>query len=546
MYFRSVNIFLFLIFLAVISVHGGVVINEAMVNEPGSATTLEWIELYNDSENEAYLHTYKLKIGDYRITLPELNPLLQPGEYYIVCRRLYTSGSTPGFEGVWGDSSGYWGDSEYEQSLRTPFDESFSLPNTSGTIELVNFLEEVISEFTWYEEGLDGVSWERVSPDELSIGQSVDYESATPGFMNSLTPVGNDLALDQVQVVSSKGDARLIFTITNRGETATGSTEFTLYEVLSDHFEIPLDVIEIPEIESGYTVQITETYNFDGLYIYLKAVLPSDDRDRNNEFEFRATGVEYPPIVINEVMANPTLGLKTEWVEIKNIYSEPFDLNGWQIGDELSLFMISDSALIINPDEYMVLADSSTLFLDFYTMFTGLCQQPERWSTLNNNGDNVRLIDDYGITAAEFEYASAYDSNYTWSRNEEGLQSDIWGRSDTKGGSPGKKNRVLIKPDASGLTVTIAPTHISPDGDGYQDEAEIMVEAPEGNGYEMKIYDKQGRVVKTFIDGASWLQPVYYWDGRSDGGNRQPIGIYILYFEVTGVESVKKPIVIAR
>jgi hypothetical protein len=35
-------------------------------------------------------------------------------------------------------------------------------------------------------------------------------------------------------------------------------------------------------------------------------------------------------------------------------------------------------------------------------------------------------------------------------------------------------------------------------------------------------------------------------DGRSDGGNRLPIGIYILFFEAVGVESLKEPIVIAR
>jgi flagellar hook assembly protein FlgD len=53
-------------------------------------------------------------------------------------------------------------------------------------------------------------------------------------------------------------------------------------------------------------------------------------------------------------------------------------------------------------------------------------------------------------------------------------------------------------------------------------------------------------VVKTFLDGQSSLQAEFAWDGKSDDGKQQPIGIYIVYFEAVGVESTKTTVVIAR
>ncbi|MDH4155775.1 MAG: lamin tail domain-containing protein [candidate division Zixibacteria bacterium] len=522
-----------------------VVVNEVMANEPGSSTTLEWIELYNDSPNIALLYTYYMMVGSARISFVTDSTRLDPYEYYIVCRRLLASGSTPGFESEWGDSSGFWGDTEYEQSMQTPLDVPFSLVNSGGSIQLYNLLNQVQSEFIWTEDGRDGYSWERILPGGPEMAQSVDGQGSTPGFVNSVTPLGNDLALDDVQVRPLGGPVRLTFIVTNRGTIAAAGAGLELSQIVHG-FEVPFDVLDIPDLESGVSALIINTYELDGLYVNMKAALPDDDRSRNNEKAFTATGSDYPPVILNEILANPRLGLESEWVEIKSRHYAAVDLRDWMIGDALSAYVISDSSLILNSGEYFVLVADAEKFADFYWSFAGRYAQPGVWPVLNNSGDRVRLVDPFGIQADIFEFAAAFDSNFTWSRSEQLPLDTVWGRSKEKGGTPGAENEVLLEPNAPGLSILIRPEHISPDGDGIDDEAAITVEAPKSHAYKMKIFDSQGRAVRTLVDGEALLQPVYYWDGRSDGGNRLPIGIYILYFEVAGVESIKKPIVVAR
>ena len=121
-----------------------------------------------------------------------------------------------------------------------------------------------------------------------------------------------------------------------------------------------------------------------------------------------------------------------------------------------------------------------------------------------------------------------------------------WGRSTEPGGTPGEMNLVRFLQDASALSITVTPRIIRPDGDGIDNEALIVVTAPAAPSYTIRLYDRRGRSVRTFEDRSPDLASEYRWDGRSDGGRRLPLGIYILYVEATGVESRKQTIVIGR
>jgi hypothetical protein len=212
------------------------------------------------------------------------------------------------------------------------------------------------------------------------------------------------------------------------------------------------------------------------------------------------------------------------------------------------LHQIGNFPLIVDPGEYVVLVNDSLLFTTFYFGFDGQIAQPSGWAALNNSGDIVRLVDQYGFLADEFDYVSVFDSNLTWSRSELSGSESRWGRSLAVGGTPGEINEVLIRPSESGLRIGIEPQVFSPDGNGIEDETTITISAPSSNEYTLKIYDRHGRLVKLFEDNSPYLADggIYMWDGRADSGSRLPIGIYILYFEAGGVESLKKTLVIAR
>ena len=175
------------------SVFSTIIINEVMSNEPGSSTSLEWIELYNNSASQAFINTHTLVVGsDTVLFSPTLR--LAPFEYYIICRKLIGDASSPGFETRWGDSSGFWGDTPFESSIQIPQAAAISLLNSGGTIRLYDAFPNLVSEFTWSSSGKDGTSWERTFVDASQREQSVDQQGCTAALVDSLALLANDLS----------------------------------------------------------------------------------------------------------------------------------------------------------------------------------------------------------------------------------------------------------------------------------------------------------------------------------------------------------------
>jgi hypothetical protein len=542
---KLVTRFVVLIFwLLVLSsaANSAVVVNEVMSNEPGGYTTLEWIELYNNSTSSVDLSFYLLHVGATQILL---GGTMAAQSYMIVCRRLYSSGTTPGFEEYWGNNTGVWGDSPLEQYPVT--EASFSLTNSAGNVQLfrAGLLE---SELAWTEAGADGVSWERGGAHGEIIGQSVDPSGSTPGRLNSLTPLPNDLALDSVDVSADNGEAIMTFLIKNIGLTTQTGRVFTVYRTnpldTSDHSDIVFED-SLPPADTGIVTVIRRTLSFPGAYDYLGATVDSDDRNYNNGRRFTAPGSEFPPVVLSEIMAHTSGALTGEWIEVKNRYDSAISLDDWMIGDRSSFDSIAPPA-VLAAGQYLVLAQDSTAFRQYYTAFTGELLQITHWPLLNNTGDTVRLLDRFGLMADSFRYIRTYDSNYTWSRGEDPGRTNDWGRSVEPGGTPGERNDVVFEPDANELTMTITPNVFSPNGDGIDEVARIYVNAPSASAYNLRIFDRLGREVRTLVKDQVYLRDFYEWDGRTAGGDRLPVGIYIVYFEASGVQSIKKTVVIAR
>ena len=529
-----------------ISADARVVVNEVMANEPGSATSLEWFELYNDSSEAVSLASYTIVAGS---QLGPFGVTIQPYEYMVFCRKLFSDQVSPGFEGVYGNNSGVWGDSPYED-FREPIVVTMSLRNDDGGVALyLGGLGNLVSVLSWTDAGKDGVSWERVEPTGDAVEQSLDFKGGSPGFINSVTPVVIDLSLDTVMVSKAKGLTDLKFRVRNRGSLPVSDGQLTLYYYnASDPFDDnqSIKTLIVPPLAKDSVALLEDSLVFDGLYVHLGATLGNDYRWRNNRRDFVAPAKEYPQVQLSEILPNPNDQLASEWIELKNLYAEPVDLVGWKIGDAVGLHEIASASLVLEPDGYIVLAQDTSSFRNYYSNFSGTVYQPSSWPLLNNTADMVVLVDTFGIVADSMEYDRVYDGNFTWSRSEEISTEDQWGRSEFAGGSPGEKNRVVLFPENAASRVTAEPQVFSPDGDGLEETTTITVVASEADEYVLKIYDRQGRVVRTFLDGEKYIHSEYTWDGRSDDGDRLPIGIYIIYFEVSGLESVKSTVVIAR
>ncbi len=534
-----------LVFFLSIQANADVVVSEVLAYAPSDSAALEWIELYNDSPDSAIYEYNSITVVD-----AAGNPIdhsvggpIAGETYLILCR------NAPLFEVRWGDGSGIWGDSPEEDYVISQT--LFVLDKDSGSVAF-KYLTQEISKLTWSHEGLESHSWERVHPTSDRIEQSVDSTGSTPGRKNSVATLAMDLALEDVAVTSDNGLTNLSYTIVNRGLNTVNDDSLHLYYYdvnATDSLGAWIASEAIGPVDTGYTIILIGQYSLPGVYPELVAELNDDDRNTNNRFIFAATGQEYPPVILSEFLANPETGSNTEWVEIKNRSTQTVDLMDWQLGDSLGLAAITDASLNIEPGHYLVLAWDSVDFLNYYTEFSHDLAEPASWKQLNNGSDIVRLVDALGIEADSFHYTDIFDDNHTWARAESGERAGEWGRSGDSGGTPGETNRVQFSTgDDTGLELSILPRIISPDGDGRDDQALISLSRPEAGAYTLRIYDKMGRLVRTFEDdlAASHYTDQYIWDGTNNSHERLPIGIYIVYFEASGVESLKTTVAIAR
>lgn len=165
------------------------IINEVLANEPGSSTKLEWVELYNPSSFDQTLEGWLFVCKDDTTLFPAQTVIPAQG-FLIIARQLV---STPpdsiSFEGHWGDANGVWGDSPEENFLVV--ETKMSLTNSGGSISLVD-PEKNDHTFTWGEDCGDGVSLERVSPEEEIWLCCSSSDKSTPGKKNSVSVVFSD------------------------------------------------------------------------------------------------------------------------------------------------------------------------------------------------------------------------------------------------------------------------------------------------------------------------------------------------------------------
>ncbi len=537
---------LLLLFTHRVATASGLVVNEALVNEPDGKVSLEWFELFNSAQTPVTLLDDTLRIDNQFVAVFG-NITLQPDEYLVVSRNVVL------FEEHFGDSSGVWGDDSLLENYAL-IQLGFSLKNSAGELSISN--DTTITKLVWPRSGSDGVSWERVTVGVDSVASSVDVSGATPGRANSVSPLGRDWEIVGFEIVPARGaPTRVDVTVRNSGTLALPSACLLVYgdPILSPVAQFGIDGDSLfcepfSALSSSESVVVSVFVSGLGVYDTIGlAVAVIDERLPNNTIVTTILGVDFPPLLINEFLANPQAPLGSEWVELKNISSVPIDLRGWGLGDELGFGLLDTTGaaqLVIQSGDYLVLAQDPFAFSMFYN------QVPTPnvvigWRTLNNAGDMLRLIDRFGFLVDSVTYSTVFDANVSWSRSEEEGTHELWGRSAQNGGTPSDSNRTLLTASAAGLSVSINPNPFSPDGDGIDEATLIEIKAPDGGEMSVVVYDSYGRVVRRLFDGAPFSGSLN-WDGRTDSGRRVPVGLYIIYVEIENTASIKKTVVVAR
>ena len=542
-----------------------IVINEVLANEPSSQTKLEWVELFN-------LDSSAVDLGGWTFISKQDTTVFSsgtsiPGKDYLILARKFVSifPDTESFEYHWGNGSGVWGDCPEEDFPAIEI--KLSLTNTAGTVTLLDSEENSFS-FSWNKDPGDGISWERILPsgeDSLSNwGFCIYSRGSTPGKVNSLTPVPNDLSISSadlsIEPQSPEEDKafRLKVIVKNSGDST--SYENLLYFFCDYDYDEKLEEDEslnsplnIPPLVLNQETTFVKELSLSRGNYRLYAQIGKDDKDYNNQAYINLRlGSNLPDIVINEFICSPNDN-QPEWVELYNRIDTLINLKNYLFGDSVAQSLLTNEDLNLNPYDYLILTENYSLFLSSYPEANCNIIEPASWHILNNSGDRIILKDSLGFVMDEVSYNSGADikgvSQERISPERKSSDPDNWWRSvDPKGSTPCKINSIQDSPSSDEVKVEIKPDPFSPDGDGFEDQTSIKYTIPFRSELTLKIYDVKGRLVKTLMDKEPQISGEIFWEGEDDQGKKVRVGIYILYLEVSGPKNLSKKstVVVAR
>ena len=542
-----------------------VVINEVLANEPFSQTKLEWVELFNSDTSAVDLGGWTFISKQDTTVFPA--GILIPGEDYLILARKLVSilPDSESFEYHWGNGSGIWGDDPKENY--PAIEVKLSLTNSAGSVSLID-PQDNISSFNWDKDPGDGISWERILPqgeDSLSNwGFCIYSKGSTPGKVNSLTPVPNDLTISsddlfiEPQSPEENQTFKLNVKITNTGTSI--SEENFLYFFCDYDFDGTLEENEslgspiyIPSLALDEEITLIKELSLLKGNYRLYAQIGEDDKDYNNQAYINLkVGYSLPEIVINEFMCSPDEN-QPEWVELYNRSSNILNLRNFYIGDSLGQSLITNEELNLFPGDYLILTENFSQFLSAYPEANCIIREPANWHILNNSGDRIILKDSLGFIIDEVSYTAEADiKGVSQERvSPERISSDRnnWWRSvDPRGSTPCEKNSLQDSYLGEKIKLEISPDPFSPDGDGFEDQTKISYTIPFKSELTLKVYDVKGRLVKTLMDKEPQLCGEVLWEGDDDKGRKIKMGIYILYLETSGSRNLSKKatIVVAK
>lgn len=542
-----------------------VVINEILANEPSSRTKLEWVELFNTDTSAIDLGGWTF-ISKSDTTVFPAGTLIPEKNYLILARKLVSvPPDSESFEYHWGNGSGVWGDDPKENF--PAIEVKLSLTNSTGTVTLIN-PQQNNSNFSWNKDAGDGVSWERISPsgtDSISNwGFCVYSKGSTPGEVNSITPVPNDLSITPFELstepASPGENENFKLKVNVRNSGTSSSNENFLYFFCDYDFDGSLEENEslgtpvyIPPMPVSQDLTFSKELSFPKGVYRLYVQIGEDEKEYNNQaFINIRVGQTLPEIVINEFLCSPGDN-QPEWIELYNRATIPISLKNWRLGDSASQSLITNEDLNLFPGEYLILTENRSLFLSSYPEANCNVIEPLSWHILNNSGDEIVLKDSLGFIVDELSYTAEADiKGYSQERvSSEKVSSDQnnWWRSvDPKGSTPCKKNSLFDSYSLDQAKLDINPNPFSPDGDGFEDQAVISYTIPFKSELTLKVFDVRGRLIRTLMDKAPQVSGEIFWDGKDDDGNIVKVGIYILYLKTSGSSNLSKKttIVVAK
>lgn len=440
-----------------------------------------------------------------------------------------------------------------------------SLNNTSDKIIIKDLtgrtIDSLLYDDTW--DLKSGISFEKIFPyltsnNESSWSLSTSENGATPGVLNSVTPLAHDLSLDSLATSSDVGDSSstfsITFFITNCGQTNCYNACIKLFKSSEQQLKM-FESIEIEELSPGENDTLSCLIGpfQSGTHNLIAAIdWEYDEYSENDTLNFSIT-ISFigETILISEFMPDPfdinTLDNSiSEYIEIYNTGVDSICINEWHISDNNTAKPVEIfHQNLLPPHKYFIVASDSSIF-NFPCVNYLNTVVLHNFPSLNNSEDAIFITDPTGKVIDSLQY------NATWKItkgisleriyfNNPNFYSNWRASVSSFGGTPGSENSVAITTPLKKPGIKAEPNPFSPDGDGIDDEVAFQYQLPFPTAkVTLEIYDLAGRLIyrpahnlPTSSEGA------IYWNGESKYGKRARIGMYIVRFSATDIGTSK-------
>ncbi|MGB5893028.1 MAG: lamin tail domain-containing protein [Ignavibacteriaceae bacterium] len=440
-----------------------VVLNELMY-EPTSGEP-EWVELFNRTSSQLNLKEWTISDLTTTVTITTEDKFIPPNSFVILTK----DSSIINFYDI---------PSEVIQ-LNLP-----SLNNSGDAIVIKDSLDVLIDSVFYSPDwggNSGGKSLERISADGNSNepsnwGTSISQNKATPGRINSITIKDDDLTISSFIPTKDYGiigeEIEFDISVLNNGLNQSQNFEVNLYRDVNADSIAHLSELIATQIGTALPSGDSTFFNFIandfvlGLNYFISTVITSLDDDTTNNIAFsNIIGTTINEIrndlTINEFMYSPE-SPQPEWIEVYNRGNKVIDLNNYQVADNSDTVKIVLNSLIINPGEYVVFADDTSI-VNYYNIPSQIVIK--NLPALNNSGDKIILLDSLNRTIDSLNYLSSWGGSN--GNSLEKINADISSIDSTNwktsisifGATPGSINSVTQKDfDIAVRDIIFSPT----------------------------------------------------------------------------------------
>ncbi|HOV16422.1 MAG TPA: lamin tail domain-containing protein [Candidatus Cloacimonadota bacterium] len=526
-FIRKAIVLIFCLFTACL-LRANVVINEIMYDPAGNDTGNEWLELYNNGQQDEDLEGAHLQVAGQSFiniyTFPHFilraGRFLLIGEQNIIQAQLFANlnmtdgdNATAGVRYV--SPNGIYTDTVL-----------YGNPNTYSLID-----DQHNTAAFFAPDAEAGCSLARIADGYDSDNCATDFiaeANPTPGSANHIV---FDYGLENTTVTIINGFYRLETDIRNHSGADSDTLTISLEVSLNDNLLQLFDIQPLPPAGSvHFSAPLSLPQNSEGT-LKIDLILFNDFNPADNSWTMNLGAIQQLGLKINEIMYNPGSD-NQEWVEVY-IPSQNYSQRQYTLID-LAGNTTSFSLPAFCP-QYIVLCKNKVNLLNKYPDCPGpSIIQTSTLPPLNNEGDVLVLKDDAGSVIDSVSYIGITDKkDISLERHvsSEGVVTWHYCYS-TIGGTPGQVNSEPPPPSE------LEQGHIKIVGNPFNpqlgEKMSLQYNFKDQTNYlSCTVFDLSGNR-KHIIASVKKIGNVgeITWDGCDNHGKPFPRGIYVLLVEV--------------